>query len=43
MGNVTKMVMRGLEDGEGDVKRYRFMLRRFLAPAFTGAKAQVGA
>jgi AcrR family transcriptional regulator len=43
LGNVTKMVMRGLEDGEADVKRYRSILRRFLAPAFTGAKAQVGA
>jgi AcrR family transcriptional regulator len=43
LGNVTKMVMRGLEDGEGDVERYRSILRRFLAPAFTGAKAQVGA
>jgi AcrR family transcriptional regulator len=43
LGNVTKMVMRGLEDGEGDVKRYRSILRRFLAPAFTGAKAQVDA
>jgi AcrR family transcriptional regulator len=43
LGNVTKMVMRGLEDGDGDLKRYRSILRRFLAPAFTGAKAQVGA
>jgi AcrR family transcriptional regulator len=43
LGNVTKMVMRGLEDGEGDVNRYRSILRRFLAPGFTGAKAQVGA
>jgi AcrR family transcriptional regulator len=36
LGNVTKMVMRGLEDGDGDVKRYRSILRRFVAPAFTG-------
>ena len=43
LSNVTKMVMRGLEDGDGDLKRYRSILRRFLAPAFTGAKAQVGA
>jgi AcrR family transcriptional regulator len=43
LGNVTKMVMRGLEDGEGDVKRYRSILRRFVAPAFTRAKEQVGA
>jgi AcrR family transcriptional regulator len=40
LGNVTKMVMRGLDDGEGDLKRYRSILRRFAAPAFT--KAQVG-
>jgi AcrR family transcriptional regulator len=43
LGNVTKMVMRGLEDGEGDLKRYRSILRRFVAPAFAGATAQVGA
>jgi AcrR family transcriptional regulator len=38
LGDVTKMVMRGLEDGEGDVRRYRSILRRFVVPAFTGAK-----
>jgi AcrR family transcriptional regulator len=43
LSNVTKMVMRGLEDGDGDLKRYRSLLRRFLAPAFTGATAHVGA
>jgi AcrR family transcriptional regulator len=37
LGNVTKMVMRGLEDGDGDLKRYRSILRRFAAPAFQGA------
>ena len=37
LGNVTKMVMRGLEDGDGDLKRYRSILRRFVAPAFTSA------
>ena len=42
LGDVTKMVMRGLEDGEGDVRRYRSILRRFVVPAFTGAKAQLG-
>jgi AcrR family transcriptional regulator len=42
LGNVTKMVMRGLEDGDGDLKRYRSILRRFVAPAFTGTKVQVG-
>jgi AcrR family transcriptional regulator len=39
LGNVGKMLMRGLEDGDGDLKRYRFMLRRFLAPAFAGETA----
>lgn len=41
LGNVTLMVMRGLEDGDGDVRRYRSILRRFVIPAFAGAKAQV--
>ena len=39
LGNVTVMVMRGLEDGDGDVRRYRSILRRFVAPAFASAKA----
>jgi AcrR family transcriptional regulator len=39
IGNVGTMLMRGLEDGEGDVKRYRCILRRFVAPAFTSANA----
>jgi AcrR family transcriptional regulator len=34
LSGLTKTVMRGLEDGEGDVKRYRSILRRFVAPAF---------
>jgi AcrR family transcriptional regulator len=42
LGNVTKMVMRGLEDRDGDVRRYRSILRRFVVPAFTRAEAQVG-
>jgi AcrR family transcriptional regulator len=42
LGNVTKMVMRGLEDGDGDVRRYRSILRRFVAPAFASAKAKAG-
>jgi hypothetical protein len=41
LGNVTTMVMRGLEDGDGDLKRYRSILRRFAAPAFTKAQADV--
>jgi AcrR family transcriptional regulator len=39
LSNVTEMVMRGLEDGDGDVKRYRSILRRFVAPAFASANA----
>jgi hypothetical protein len=42
LGNVTVMVMRGLEDGDGDVRRYRSILRRFVAPAFASAKAKAG-
>ena len=42
LGDVTLMVMRGLEDGEGDVRRYRSILRRFVVPAFTTANASVG-
>ena len=37
------MVMRGMEDGEGDLKRYRSILRRFVAPAFASSNAQVDA
>ena len=39
IGNVGKMLMRGLEDGDGDVKRYRSILRRLVAPAFNSANA----
>src|ERR1700758_2367075 len=39
LGSVTKIVMRGLEDGDGDVRRYRSILRRFVVPAFASAKA----
>jgi AcrR family transcriptional regulator len=42
LGNVTKIVMRGLEDGDGDVRRYRSILRRFVVPAFTRADAPAG-
>jgi len=40
LGNVAKMLMRGLEDGDGDLKRYRSILRRFVAPAFASSDAQ---
>jgi AcrR family transcriptional regulator len=39
LSSVTKMVMRGLEDGEGDVRRYRSILRRFVVRAFASANA----
>jgi AcrR family transcriptional regulator len=42
LGNITLMVMRGLEDRDGDLRRYRSILRRFVVPAFTRADAQVG-
>jgi hypothetical protein len=37
IGNVAIMVMRDLEDGDGDLKRYRSIPRRFGAPAFASA------
>jgi AcrR family transcriptional regulator len=39
LGNVAEMVMRGLEDGDGDLRRYRSILRRFVAPAFASSNA----
>jgi AcrR family transcriptional regulator len=39
LGGLGTMLMRGLEDGEADLKRYRSMLRRFVAPAFTSPNA----
>jgi AcrR family transcriptional regulator len=39
LGDVTVMVLRGLEDGDGDLRRYRSILRRFVVPAFAGANA----
>lgn len=41
LGGLGKMVMRGLVDGDGDLKRYRSILRRFVAPAFAGSNGQV--
>jgi AcrR family transcriptional regulator len=37
IGNVWKLLMCGLEDGDGDVKCYRSIMRRFVAPAFASA------
>jgi AcrR family transcriptional regulator len=39
LGNLVKILMRGLENGDGDLKRYRSILRRFVAPAFAGSQA----
>jgi AcrR family transcriptional regulator len=33
------MLMHGLENGDGDLERYRSILRRFVAPAFAGSQA----
>ena len=41
LGSVGKMLMRGLDDGEGDLERYRSVLHRFIAPAFGCPNAQV--
>jgi AcrR family transcriptional regulator len=38
LGNVTTVVMRGLDDGDGDIRRHRSILRRFVAPAFASSK-----
>jgi AcrR family transcriptional regulator len=43
LGDVSKLVMRGLEDGEGDIRRYRSILRRFVVPAFAGANRTAAA
>jgi AcrR family transcriptional regulator len=40
LGDLTKMVMRGLEDGEADLKRYRSILRRFVVPSLIVATAE---
>jgi hypothetical protein len=39
LGDLTKMVMRGVDDGVGDLKRYRSILRRFAVPALAGSTA----
>jgi hypothetical protein len=41
IGNVGTLLMRGLEDGDGDVKVYRSIMRRFVAPAFACASAHI--
>jgi AcrR family transcriptional regulator len=41
LGHVVKMVMRGLDDGEGDLERYRSILRRFVAPALVSSGTHV--
>ena len=43
MANLGLMLMRGLADGDGDLTRYRSVLRRFVAPAFASSNAEAGA
>ncbi len=40
LSNVAKTVMRALEDGDGDLTRYRSIIRRFVAPAFASGNAR---
>jgi AcrR family transcriptional regulator len=42
MGNLGLMLMRGLDEGEGDLRRYRSILQRFVAPAFASANPHAG-
>jgi AcrR family transcriptional regulator len=39
LGGVARMLVRGLADGDGDLKSYRSILRRFVAPAFASSNA----
>jgi AcrR family transcriptional regulator len=39
LGGVARMLVRGLADGDGDLKSYRSMLQRFVAPAFASSNA----
>jgi AcrR family transcriptional regulator len=39
LNSLGLMLMHGLENGDGDLKRYRSILRRFVAPAFAGSQA----
>jgi AcrR family transcriptional regulator len=43
LGSVGKMLMRGLDDGDSDLERYRSILHRFIAPAFGSPNAHVSA
>jgi len=43
LGNLAKMVIRGIEEGDGDLRRFRSILRRFVAPAFASSNAQLEA
>jgi hypothetical protein len=36
---LEKKLIHGLTYGDGDLQHYRSILHRFIAPAFTGAKA----
>jgi AcrR family transcriptional regulator len=39
LGGIARMLIRGLADGDGDLKHYRSMLHRFVAPAFASPNA----
>ncbi|HZC94116.1 MAG TPA: TetR/AcrR family transcriptional regulator [Mycobacterium sp.] len=43
LGSLGKMLMRSLDDGEGDLERYRSVLHRFMAPAFGRPNPHVSA
>ncbi len=43
LGGLGKMLMQGLDDGEGDLERYRSVLHRFIDPAFGSPNSRVSA
>ena len=43
IGNLGLMLMRGLEDGDGNLTRYRSILSRFVAPAFASSTTHLPA
>jgi hypothetical protein len=43
LGGVARMLVRGLADGDGDLKTYRSILRRFVAPAVASSNPSASA
>jgi AcrR family transcriptional regulator len=43
LGDLVQMLMRGLDTGVGDLKRYRSILHRFVTPALVISNAPTGA